>query len=140
MKTDYFKAVCYLALLGFIFCVASPATAIEMCPRSDRYSCVVDGDTLWLDGVNYRLEGYDTPEPHNNVCGGFAEIDLARAATSRFMDLLNQNDWELRSLGSADRYGRVLANIYINGEDVGDILVREGLARYWPDGDEFWCD
>lgn len=55
------------------------------------------------------------------------------------MDLLNQNDWTIQPQGRADRYGRVLANIYINGEDVGDILVREGLARYWPDGDEFWC-
>lgn len=36
-------------------------------------------------------------------------------------------------------WGANMANIFINGEDVGDILVREGLARYWPDGDEFWC-
>ncbi|WP_339986881.1 thermonuclease family protein [Gymnodinialimonas ulvae] len=89
--------------------------------------------------MNYRIEGYDTPEEHTNVCGGFEEIDLARAATRRFLDLLNQNEWVLQPLGEADRYGRVLANIFIDGEDVGDILVREGLARYWPDGPEFWC-
>jgi endonuclease YncB( thermonuclease family) len=119
---------------------ALPAAAIEMCPRTNRHTCVVDGDTLWLDGVNYRLEGYDTPEEHTNICGSFTEIDLARAATRRFLELLNENAWDLHSRGRADRYGRVLANVTINGEDVGDILVREGLARYWPDGDEFWCD
>ncbi len=43
-------------------------------------------------------------------------------------------------MGGADRHGRVLASIHIDGEDVGDILVREGLARYSPDGDEFWCN
>lgn len=139
MKVTLSRATFALVSVFFAFGWAAPAKAIEMCPRSDRYTCVVDGDTLWLDGVNYRLEGYDTPEEYNNVCGGFAEIDLARAATRRFRDLLNHNEWELHSLGQADRYGRVLANIYVNGEDVGDILVREGLARYWPDGEEFWC-
>lgn len=48
----------FAALLG------SQAVAIEMCPRSDRYTCVVDGDTLWIEGINYRLEGYDTPEEY----------------------------------------------------------------------------
>lgn len=127
-------------LILFAGSFATRASTIELCPRSDRYTCVVDGDTLWLEGINYRLEGYDTPEEYNNVCGGFREIDLAGAAPQRFMELLNQNQWTLQSLGQADRYGRVLANIYIDGEDIGDVLVREGLARYWPDGDEFWCN
>lgn len=130
------------AMAPFLFVALSGNTAgaIELCPRSDRYTCIVDGDTLWLDGVNYRLEGYDTPEPYTNVCGGESEVALTRQASARFMDLLNENDWSLQPRGRADRYGRVLASIYINGEDVGDILVREGLARYWPDGDEFWCN
>ena len=34
---------------------------------------------------------------------------------------------------------RTLATIRIAGHDVGDILIAEGLARRWPDGDEFWC-
>ncbi|MEJ6394408.1 hypothetical protein V8J82_14155 [Gymnodinialimonas sp. 2305UL16-5] len=75
--------------------LANQAKAIEICPRSDRYTCVVDGGTLWLDGINYRLRGYDTPEEHTNICGGFREIDLAREATQRLIELLNQNDWEL---------------------------------------------
>jgi micrococcal nuclease len=119
---------------------ATQATAIGMCPRSDWYTCVVDGDTLWLESVNYRLEGYDAPEEYTNACGGFTEIDLARAATRHFLNLLNQNTWELQPQGQEDRCGRVIARIYINGEDVGDILVREGLARYWPDVNEFWCN
>ncbi|MEX3016006.1 thermonuclease family protein [Gymnodinialimonas hymeniacidonis] len=89
--------------------------------------------------MNYRLAGCDTPEEYTNVCGGFTEIDLARAASRRLVELLNTSDWQIQSLGEADRYGRVLANLYVNGDDVGDILVREGLARYWPDGPEFWC-
>lgn len=125
-----FRAVSVaLSALLFVY-VGIPANTTEMCPRGDRYTCVVDGDTLWLDGINYQLEGYDTPEEHTNVCGGFTEIDLARVATRRFIDLFNQNEWVLHPRRRADRYGRVLANNSTSGEDVGDILVREGLARY----------
>ena len=51
-----------------------------MCGR-DRVTCVVDGDTIWLQGVNLRLESYDTPEPYNDICGGQAEVALAKRAS-----------------------------------------------------------
>jgi micrococcal nuclease len=109
----------------------------QMCGR-DRYTCVVDGDTIWLDGLNLRLEAYDTPEPHNDICGGQAEVTLAGQASARLLQLLNSNAFTVQTAGT-DRYGRVLATIRIGGTDVGDILISEGLARRWPDGHEFWC-
>ena len=45
-----------------------------------------------------------------------------------------------------DRYRRTLARIFVRGQDVGQILVREGLAFAWQDGPEakearrrHWC-
>lgn len=109
----------------------------SMCGR-DRQTCVVDGDTIWLQGVNLRLESYDTPEPYNDICGGQAEVGLAKRASARLLQLLNGNAFHVETRGE-DRYGRMLATIRIGGTDVGDILISEGLARRWPDGDEFWC-
>jgi len=123
--------------------VALPTTAQEwnvrfsMCGR-DRVTCVVDGDTVWLNGANLRLKSYDTPEPYNDICGGRAEVELARRASARLLQLLNGNSFT-EETGGEDRYGRVLANIRIGGIDVGDILIDEGLARRWPNGHEFWC-
>lgn len=108
-----------------------------MCGR-DRHTCIVDGDTIWLQGVNLRLESYDTPEPYNDICGGRAEVELARKASARLLKLLNSNPFTVETHGE-DRYGRVLATIRIGGRDVGDILIEEGLARRWPNGLEFWC-
>lgn len=122
---------------------APPVITGAVIPEFDswqRITCVVDGESLWLHGINYRLAGYDTPEEHTDICGGDTEIDLARAATRRFVELLKQNAWELQLLGRAGNNGRALANTYVNGADVGDILVGERLAHYWPDGDEFWCE
>lgn len=109
----------------------------SMCGR-DRQTCVVDGDTIWLQGVNLRLESYDTPEPYNDICGGRAEVALAKQASARLMQLLNGSAFTVETKGE-DGYGRTLATIRIDGRDVGEILISEGLARRWPNGDEFWC-
>ena len=123
--------------------LATPSLAQEFTARFDmcgshRHTCVVDGDTIWFQGVNLRLESFDTPEPHTAICGGSAEIALARRASARLLELLNSNPFTVQT-GGTDRYGRVLATIRIAGRDVGDILIDEGLARRWPDGHEWWC-
>ena len=101
-------------------------------------TCVVDGDTYWLEGQKYRAFGYHTPEPQTGICGGDLDRRLAGEASCRLMELLNTTDITLEPRGE-DRYDRVHVVIRSNGEGVADILVREGLARYYPDGDEFWC-
>jgi endonuclease YncB( thermonuclease family) len=122
---------------------ASDHPRLAMCTsgrsHDDSRSCVVDGDTIWLDGESLRLESYDTPEPRDNICGGKREVTLAHRASARLLELLNSNPWTVQRFG-LDPNGRTLATIRINGEDVGDILIEEGLARHWPDGDEWWCD
>lgn len=125
--------------------VAGPAsaTSLEMCgnrPNTADKTCVVDGDTLWLNGENIRLKDFDTPEPQTQICGGAAEVALAHRASARLLDLLNGNEWTIDRFGYDNTSSRrTLATIRINGRDVGDILIAEGLARRWPNGREFWC-
>lgn len=107
--------------------------------NSSTKTCVVDGDTVWLKGKNLRLQSFDTPEPHSQICGGAAEVALARRASDRLLELLNSNRWTVETYGVDGTGNRILATIWINGRDVGDILIEEGLARRWPDGHEFWC-
>lgn len=127
-----------LSVLALImFTLPAAAQQFEMC-GSRRHTCVVDGDTIWLNGQNLRLQSYDTPEPYTDICGGQAEVALARRASARLLELLNSSAFTVET-GRQDRYGRVLATIRIGGRDVGDILISEGLARRWPDGHEFWC-
>lgn len=116
---------------------------LEMCgnrPNTADKTCLVDGDTLWLSGENIRLKDFDTPEPQTALCGGEAERSLAHRASSRMLELLNSNDWTIERFGyDRTRSKRRLATIRISGQDVGDILILENLARRWPDGHEFWC-
>lgn len=119
--------------------VASLSICGERQPNTPEKTCIVDGDTLWLQGVNIRLKDFDTPETRTNVCGSFREIDLGRAATARLQELPNGNSWTIETFGIDGTGKRRLATIRVGGEDVGDILIRERLARHWPDGEEFWC-
>jgi endonuclease YncB( thermonuclease family) len=105
----------------------------------NRDACVVDGDTIWWQGQNLRMESYDTPEAYEGICGGSAEVALANRASSRLLQLLNSNPFTVETFDVDATGERTRATIRIAGRDVGDILIEEGLARRWPDGDEFWC-
>ena len=106
---------------------------------------VVDGDTLaWCD-ERIRLVGFDAPE----IRYPFAKCDRERQkgarAKARLNELIQFNRPLLRleRIGQQDRYGRTLARLYVGGEDVAEIMVREGLARSlkWDRGErrEPWC-
>lgn len=125
-----------LAFLTFLF--ASPAYAIGMCGSGPRVNCIVDGDTFWYQGEKFRMIGYDTPEPTTGICGGEREKRLAKQASARLLQLFNSSQISIQRRGK-DEYGRTLATVRADGVDVGEILIREGLARSWPDGCEFWC-
>ena len=62
-----------------------------------------------------------------------AESALAVQARERLVTLLRGRELVLERRG-ADRYGRTLARL----GDVGEQLVREGLARRWGDR-RGWC-
>lgn len=134
-----------LFVIIIVALIANGATAaqFDICVRGQQRSatetCIVDGDTLWLDGTMIRLKDFDTPEPQSNICGGDYEVALARQATAVLRQMLNDNDWTIEYIGKEPRGKRTLATIRIDGVDVGDLLIAAGLARAWPDGDEFWC-
>jgi len=140
-----FRRMLAAATIAVLF--ISPALAgnptMRICAPKQRNTptktCIVDGDTIWLNGQNLRMKDYDTPEPSTAICGGAGEVALAKRATSRLQDLLNSSPWTVETFG-ADRHGRTLATIRIQGVDVGDILISEQLARRWPDGHEWWCN
>jgi micrococcal nuclease len=85
---------------------------------------VVDGDTVDVQPVDgsprrrLRLEGIDAPE----ICqdGGVeARLALARGVLMRFVDYQIRRD---------DDYGRGLARVWLEGEDIAARLVFDGHA------------
>lgn len=109
---------------------------------------VLDGDTFAArvgvaDDVNItvrvRLINVDTPEL-NGKCD--SEIKMARRARGRLEKLLPRGTKiELENIKDDKYLGRIDANVIIpDGRDVGDVLIREKLARRYNGGRrQSWC-
>jgi len=104
-----------------------------------RRTCVVDGDTIWLEGVKIRIADIDTPEISQPQCD--AEYTRGIRARDRLVVLLNEGEFSLVAIGDRDedQYGRKLRVIMRGGRSLGDQLVSEGLARTWTGRREPWC-
>ncbi len=109
---------------------------------------VLDGDTVAAQvnlasdvdvTVRVRLRNVDTPEL-SGECDD--EINMANRARDRVRALLPQGTVvELESIKDDKYLGRIDANVILpDGRDVGDVLVRENLARpYNGEKRKSWC-
>src|SRR5215204_97749 len=88
---------------------------------------VTDGDTVVTrSGERVRLTGFNTPELHHPHCA--REAMLAKSATLRLRAFVRSGAVLHLQPGRCG-YGRSCGRLTWQGEDVGDILVREGLAE-----------
>lgn len=110
-----------------------------LCHIGGGTNCVVDGDTIWLDGEKIRVADIDTPETHGPKCQ--AEGELGAKATRRLHALVNAGPFSISPIGNrdTDRFGRKLRVLTRDGQSLGDVLVSEGLARTWTGRREQWC-
>ncbi len=120
---------------------ASATTTVKFrrCAGGSRINCIVDGDTLWSNGVKVRVADIDAPEISKPRCA--AEKALGERATVRLMQLVNAGPFQMQAWPGRDqdKYGRKLRVLVRDGQSLGDILVSEGLARTWTGRREPWC-
>ncbi|MEQ7873857.1 thermonuclease family protein [Sphingomonas sp. ASV193] len=109
------------------------------CEWGGRTDCVVDGDTFYWHGEKIRIAGIDAPETHD-LYKCRSELALGEKAAARLRDLLNSGPLVLTPIDrDRDVYGRLLRNVAVNGTDVGEVLVQEGLAHEYRGYKEGWC-
>lgn len=114
--------------LAVVVACERPASGTASRPVSVLW--VVDGDTVEVEAdgqeVKVRLLAVDAPE--TGACG-------SEAATERLTQLLPAGTLvELVPdpvADDGDRYGRRLAYLELDGVDVGEQLVDEGLTGVW---------
>src|SRR5215469_15221586 len=93
---------------------------------------IIDGDTLEIHGTRIRLWGVDAPES-SQLCRGEDSLQYrcgAKAANDldTYIDRRPVNCVPL----NLDQYGRTVATCSVSGTDLGEWLVRNGLALDWP--------
>lgn len=119
---------------------SAPSATFSLCHFGGGVNCVVDGDTIWLDGTKIRVADIDAPETHPPRCT--VEANLGTRATQRLQELVNAGPFVVRQAQDGrdeDRYGRKLRVLERDSQSLGAVLVSEGLARRWTGHREPWC-
>ncbi len=107
-------------LFGLVLALSGPA--------AHAAAVVADGDSFELAGQRYRLQDIDAPELHQTCmdeagrrwpCGRHARNELRR--------LIGRHDVACVPVGK-DRFGRLVATCTAGGRDLGEAMVRAGLA------------
>ncbi len=88
-------------------------------PLESRQIRVVDGDTFRYGFQRIRIRGIDTPELSEP--GG---LDAAK----RLEALLTQGSVRMIPRGK-DVYDRLVADVFVDGQNVAELLAREGYAK-----------
>ncbi len=118
--------------------VTLAAATFALCAEGPRTTCVVDGDTFWLNGEKVRIADINAPETQQAGCP--AELALGERAKRRLVVLLNAGPFTLEVEGrEVDRYGRALRVVKRGGRSLGEQLVSEGLAEPWRGKRSDWC-
>lgn len=146
------KAIVLLLLFSLIASGASK----NLCQHDDKtFRCVkylknYDGDTVTVkipnvhpllgENITVRVHGVDTPEKTGK---GPCEKERARDAQRLVENLMkNAKNIELRNV-DRDKYFRVLAEVWVDGQSLSQILIKNKVANHYDGGRKpanfNWC-
>jgi len=106
-----------------LFLCAGGALAEELMGRVIK---VADGDTITVQLANKKKErirflGIDAPE-HDQAYGAEARTAMNKLANSKMVKVV----YEQR-----DMYGRIVGQVFVDGRDLGMLMLRMGLAWHY---------
>ena len=122
MRKTFLVCVSLLALAGPAgAAIARPL--YPLCGDEKLRSCVLDGNTFWYGGEFMRLQAVNPPAPQVACVASTAD-----AARDRLMKLLNTGEIFVFRYGT-DAEGHTLTQVLVEGREVGQTLIAEGLAQ-----------
>jgi endonuclease YncB( thermonuclease family) len=112
-------------LAGAYFLLLSTSVSVVVAAPNVR---VVDGDTIELSGVTYRLHGIDAPEAGQKCAkasGGTWQC--GKSAVAALEALAHSGSVECDTKGT-DSYSRIIGVCKVDGRDMGAAMVSSGNA------------
>ena len=91
------------------------------CGFSQTVTKVLDGDTIIVENVTVRILKIDAPEL-NQTYGKQSKKYLSKIILYKKVRLVADK---------LDKYGRTLADVYINGRSVAEIMIESGNAWHY---------
>ncbi len=134
-----------MMLRGTLYSLLTAALAFSDAAAQGAGSVVrvIDGDTyeVFVDGkqIRARLANADTPETGERArCA--EELEAGNRATAWMKEQVSSRAVVVISLGRLDKYKRLLVRITVDGRDLGELLVEQGLGRFYNGERRMpWC-
>jgi len=127
------------------------AKEIEMKKYNYKITRILDGDTVGFEAtflpdplkkeLLIRVYGVDTPEKgHRAQCPD--EAKKGTAATQFTANTLNNAKKIEVAIGNWDKFGgRVLGDVFVDGQSLRKLLIQNGFAReYYGEAKQSWCN
>lgn len=86
---------------------------------------IIDGDTIKYDNMSYRFLGVDAPEIGEGVLGQ-REGEMVKIFVSNSISLAKEVSV---CVAEKDRYNRVLAHVFVDGESLSLMLIKNKMAE-----------
>ena len=117
--------------IGAVILLAGCAPCSEIQARDFQVLRVIDGDTFVVhyDGedTSARIHGIDAPEMRTEA-GPASKAALVELIDGKTITI------EFPAKGKRDNFGRLLVNVYIDNQDVGDTMLSGGHAMPYRKG------
>lgn len=115
---------------------AAHSARFGQCYNAGGADCVVDGDTIYLDGGKVQIAGMEAPRIQGAQCD--EERSRGIAAAVQLADLLSSG--KVAAAGKVrGPDGQVRTKVEVNGRDVGAAMINAGAARDPASGPGDWC-
>jgi endonuclease YncB( thermonuclease family) len=97
-------------------------------PTSANILKIIDGDTIHIGKIKYRLYGIDAPEIKQE-CERNNKKYLCGVEATKFLQSLIKDDESINCVNkNIDRYKRIVAVCHYLNEDLSKLMVRNGWA------------
>jgi micrococcal nuclease len=101
----------------------------------------IDGDTYVCHGERIRVQNIDAPELHARCVSEFDAARSAKLFAQHALDGAIIIEIRVHERRPRDKYGRTLARVVVDGDDLGDLMIEAGLARpYQGERRLSWCE
>lgn len=88
---------------------------------------ITDGDTIKVDGQRIRFYGIDAPESRQSCNANGTSYPCGKRSTAALKQLIGGNRVGCQEM-NIDRYNRMVAICYVNGNDLNSAMVSHGWA------------
>ena len=116
------KRVIFAVLLSLFVCNTGFADDLR----------IVDGDTIKINGEKIRFSGIDAPERKQVCYLNEKKVFCGELSKEKLKEKIGTDSISCEREKNKDRYGRTVAECFVNSESLSKFMVRSGYAFDWP--------